>query len=183
MWLSTMVVMSDPLESSSVTTQQREVNHHAFIQMTAQEASAILKDATTALQTKDGPGDMACDVVMALKGMIVPPFVAPINLNGPPDMEKLEKLSGDVKVVTKINWCYREGLKPNMLGCAPIPGKFIVVVRRPEIQDQEGILWLHEYGHNKGLDHRNDTNAVMNETLALHRRYVDATECAMYQKQ
>ena len=67
-----------------------------------------------------------------------------------------------------------------MIGCAPVPGNSLSVVRfTPSL---EGILWAHEYGHNKWLNHRNDDpNAVMNGTIGSTRLRVNAPECTSYQ--
>ena len=67
-----------------------------------------------------------------------------------------------------------------MIGCAPVPGNSLSVVRfTPSL---EGILWAHECGHNKWLNHRNDDpNAVMNGTIGSTRLRVNAPECTSYQ--
>jgi hypothetical protein len=63
-----------------------------------------------------------------------------------------------VKVVTLINYCDAPGT--NIIGCAELPGNsFIVVVVG---SGYDGVLWIHEYGHNTGLTHVfNDTRAIM----------------------
>jgi hypothetical protein len=47
----------------------------------------------------------------------------------------------------------------------------------------EGILWLHEYGHTRGLNHRDDDpNAVMNGSISSTRLWVTSSECTAYKK-
>ena len=85
-------------------------------------------------------------------------------------------LPGNVKVVKEINWC--GSLVPGILGCAPIPGNSFVVVRTSE--NTEGIVWLHEFGHNKGLPHRNVAHAIMRSFVGLTHRRMNAVECLAY---
>lgn len=82
-----------------------------------------------------------------------------------------------MKVVNAINWC--GGLAPNIIGCAPIGGDSLVVVRFTA--NQEGILWDHEFGHNKGLQHRNVANVLMNETIGATNRRVTEAECSTFE--
>ncbi|MDH3263520.1 MAG: hypothetical protein OEM24_05940, partial [Paracoccaceae bacterium] len=41
----------------------------------------------------------------------------------------------------------------------------------------EGILWLHEFGHNKGRSHRNGTSNVMHPSIASSRLGLNTDEC------
>ena len=78
------------------------------------------------------------------------------------DFNTINGLPGRVKVVNQINWC--GGLKPNVIGCAPVPGNSQIVVRF--IANQEGILWAHEYGHTRGLNHVAGATSIMNGTIS-----------------
>src|SRR5262249_31936486 len=98
------------------------------------------------------------------------------NIDSEDDFDQVVGLPGYVKVVNDIAWC--DGLIPNVVGCSPQPGDSMVVVRFAA--NQEGILWAHEYGHTKGLDHRNDSNAVMNPTVGPTRLMINASECNAY---
>lgn len=90
---------------------------------------------------------------------------------------------GYVHVVNQLNWC--DGTT-DALGCSDTPGKCIVVVRwTPSLsqdpnQDEEGILWAHEYGHTKNLQHRSDPDAVMNPVLSPSHLKINQTECNAY---
>ncbi len=154
---------------------QLRVSQLASLSLTDAGVDTILIDATTVAQTNDGPGDLACGVGVARTGGVAT-FASPSIINSSADLNDVLALPGNVKVVNQINWC--GGFSPNIIGCAPIPGTSLVVVRFTA--NQEGILWLHEFGHNQGLDHRNHPNAVMNPTIAPTRRFVDATECNAY---
>ena len=63
-----------------------------------------------------------------------------------------------VKVVRDINWC--GGAGTNIIGCAPVPGDSMVVVRFSNF-GVESVLWMHEYGHNAGLVHNSDSRYIM----------------------
>jgi hypothetical protein len=67
-----------------------------------------------------------------------------------------------VKVVRSINYC--AGAGTNIIGCSLVPGDTMVVVRLTSVSG-EGVLWLHEYGHNTGLGHNGDSRYIM------HARY------------
>ena len=139
-------------------------------------ASAILSDMTTVLRTNDGAGDVACNLRFARDGNVTTFTAGDGSIDSSAEFSTVNGLLGHVKVVNQINWC--GFLAPNIIGCAPVPGNSLVVVRFT--QGLEGILLLHEYGHNKGLSHRNDPNAVMNPTIGSTRRRVNATECTAY---
>jgi hypothetical protein len=81
-----------------------------------------------------------------------------------------------VKIVEEINYCAGPGT--NIIGCSWLGGPSMVVVR---ISADEGVLWLHEYGHNLGLDHVNDDRYVMFSSLRLNRnRGLFAAECGQF---
>jgi hypothetical protein len=90
---------------------------------------------------------------------------------------------GYVHVVNQINSC--DGTT-DALGCSDISGKCMVLVRwTPDAtmdpsQMEEGILWAHEYGHTKGLQHREDSDAVMNSVLGPDHLKVISCECSAY---
>ena len=68
----------------------------------------------------------------------------------------LNDRSGRVKVVRQINECGGPG--SNIIGCAYTPGGSIAVARVTWNETNEGLVWVHEYGHNTGLGH-NDTSS------------------------
>ena len=87
-----------------------------------------------------------------------------------------------VKVVRAINYC--GGARTNIIGCAWIGGWGVALVRYGSDADTEGELWLHEYGHNVGLNHNADRRYLMYGTLyggsATDNVAVTTTECDRY---
>ena len=151
------------------------VSHHNLLAFDDPGADSILTAASTVAQTNNGLGDVPCPVTLKRNGSITT-FGAPSFINTRADFDAVVALPGQVKVVNQINWC--GGLSPNIIGCAPVPGTSLVVVRFLPVS--EGILWLHEYGHNKGLNHRDDPTAVMHPTLDQGRTMITAEECTKY---
>ncbi len=142
-------------------------------------ADAILADMSTILQTSDGAGDVACNVGFTRNGDVTAFATGTGMINSQADFTAVNGLPGQVKVVNQINWC--GGLAPNIIGCAPVPGPSMVVVRFTA--NQEGILWVHEFGHNKGLSHRNGNDLVMNPVIGSTKRQVNEDECNAYRQQ
>ena len=146
--------------------------------LTDAQADTILADATTVLRTNDGPGDVAADVRMERNGAVTTFTTGDGSIDSQAEFNAVNGLAGNTKVVNQINWC--GVILPNVIGCAPVPGTSLVVVRFAA--NQEGILWAHEFGHNKGLNHRNDANAVMNGTIGVNRRRINQAECDAYRQ-
>jgi hypothetical protein len=141
-------------------------------------ADTILGDASTVLQTNDGAGDVACRVRLQRNGDVGTFGTGDGSIDTQAEFNAVNGLPGHVKVVNQINWC--GAILPNVIGCAPVPGTSLVVVRFTA--GLEGILWAHEFGHNKGLNHRADANAVMNGTINANRRRITSEECTAYRQ-
>ncbi len=144
--------------------------------LTNARADIIAANMTTVLQTNDGPGDVDCDVRFERDGNVTTFTATTGNINSQADFNTVIGLPGRIKVVNQINWC--GALAPNIIGCAPVPGNSLAVVRFT--LNQEGILWVHEFGHNMGLNHRNNPNAVMNPVITTTARRVTSAECGAY---
>ena len=159
-------------------TQSLSVTRFTTATLDNARADAILADATNVLRTNDGPGDVACAVELVRQGDVTAFTAGDGSIDSQAEFETVVVNSpGNVKVVNAINWC--STLKPNVIGCAPRPGSALAVVRFTE--NQEGILWAHEYGHNKGLSHRtDDQNVVMFPSIATNRLRVNQAECDAY---
>lgn len=159
---------------TDVVTHRLQVRRFTTTTLSNADADRILTDATTVLQTNDGTGDVACGVAMARDGDVTVFTTGDGSIDSNAEFNTLIGLPGHIKAVNQINWC--GGLIPNVIGCAPVPGNSLAIVRfTPSL---EGILWAHEFGHNKGLSHRNDdSNAVMNGTIASTRLRITSAEC------
>jgi hypothetical protein len=162
--------------------QQLEVGRHSHSELSDKEARTNFSGASLILQTKDGADDIACNVTLSLAGS-VSSFDSPVpaDIYTSADFRQVCAAPGYVHVVNTINYCGGLAL-PGIIGCGDTPGTCIVVVRLedPLPADKEGMLWAHEYGHTKGLDHREDENAVMNPYLGQTERQVNATECRAF---
>jgi hypothetical protein len=94
----------------------------------------------------------------------------------------LNNSAGRFKVVRAINYC--GGAGTNIIGCGWIGGWGVAVVRYGSDADTEGELWMHEYGHNVGLNHNTDRRYLMYGTLysgsSADNVAVTATECDRY---
>ena len=158
---------------SSTVMQQLEVSRFTSSVLTNAEADTIFADATSVCQTNDGPGDVACDVEFTRDGDVTVFSTGDGSIDSEAEFNTVTGLTGYIKVVNEINWC--GGLIPNVIGCAPVPGNSLAIVRfTPAL---EGILWVHEYGHTKGRSHRNDTTAVMNPVIGSTHTHWNAAEC------
>lgn len=154
--------------------QTLQVSRHTNAATTNQGADTILSNATARLKTNDGTGDVSCCVEFERSGAVTTFALGNGIINSAADFTAVNGLPGNVKVVNQINWC--GGFLVGIIGCAPIPGTSLIVVRFTA--NQEGILWAHEYGHNKGLNHRTGTNLIMNPTIGITRTRVNAAECS-----
>ncbi len=79
------------------------------------------------------------------------------------------------KMVTAISYC-GETYNPSFVGCGKVDGfGFIVEVGQP------GNTFVHEYGHNVGLNHRDDCNMnIMNSITIGTNDSLNASECSTY---
>ena len=134
-------------------TGKMKVSHHYSVPLTENDVNKILADAVTIANTSDGQGDFACPITFELDGA-----VGQFNFEIIRDENDLDYLNTNhqgIKVVKDILWC-GTSFWPGFLGCQKDSG--IVVVRTDP--EDEGILWLHEFGHLQNLNHRNHENAV-----------------------
>jgi len=166
-----------PCPLCAVAQHHLQVRRYTTASLTNADADRILADAGTVLQTNDGPGDVACATAFSRDGDVTVFAGGDGSIDSQAEFSALIGLPGWIKVVNQINWCGT--LSPNIIGCAPIGGNSLAVVRYTS--SLEGILWAHEFGHNKGLNHRNDdSNAVMNGVIGSTRRRVTSGECDAY---
>lgn len=159
-------------------THNLQVSRFNTTNLTDARAGEIIAEMGTILQTKDGPTDVPCNVRFVLDGAVTTFATGTGSINSQAGFVAVNGLPGNVKVVNQINWC--GGLSPNVIGCAPVPGDSLVVVRFTA--NQEDVLWVHEFGHNQGLSHRTGNDLVMNPTIGPTKRQINDSECNAYRQ-
>jgi hypothetical protein len=92
-----------------------------------------------------------------------------------------------VKVVQRITWCGGLGFSGGVLGCSPVPGNSMVVVRTYPGLDAatnsniEPVTWLHEFGHTLGLPHNTtDAQDVMAPGISPTTTKLTTHECGVF---
>ncbi len=138
-------------------------------------ADSILAGATHALRGVDTAGDSSADVVLQRDGAMRV-ISGPSVINSAADFAQLKSSGLNIVVVSGINYC--GSFIPNIVGCAPLSGNLLAVVRMSSFED---ILWAHEFGHNCGLPHRADSNAIMHPQMATQHRVLLRSEAARYE--
>lgn len=170
---------TDVFRSRPVVVHRLSISRHRNVTLTNARADRILRDATDALQVDDGGSDLSCLVELVRRGNVAIPLMGTGVINTKAGFNALMALvPGNVIVVNQINWC--SGIGANIIGCAPVPGRKLVVVRFTA--NQEGILWAHEFGHNKGLNHTTGTNRIMRGTIGVNNNRVSASESNAYRR-
>ena len=159
-----------------------KISRYAATPLDEPSADAILFASTNVLQGVDHPGDVSCQVVLQRDGAITTfgqgsAFTATgSGFNGTvgtqAELNDIMAVQGNVKVVNALNFCV--GINPGVVGCGQHPGTSFVVERSASLP---GIVWAHEYGHNKGLGHRPDPDAIMFDTINGVDLDVTTSEC------
>ena len=163
-------------QQTRLATRSLVVNRFRSASLSNSAADRIFRDGSRVLQTNDGSGDVSCNLTLRRSGNVRSFNTGDGSIDSRSEFNAVLRVSGFVKVVNRINWC--GGFSPNIIGCAPVPGSDMVVVRFNS--GLEGILWAHEYGHTRGLRHRNSSTAVMNGTIGNSRRRVNSSECSRF---
>ncbi|GEM_PF-6598802 len=125
--------------------------------------------------------DVACCITLSRSGGDKVFGVSGDGLDTIDDGSELSTALNDpvsrVKVVRTISWCGGPGF--GIAGCAQTPGDGICV-RKYSSLTTEAILWIHEYGHNTGLPHANDSRRLMYGTINGGNNGLDQGECNAY---
>src|SRR5262245_16084233 len=131
-------------------------SRHTTAVLTEPDADAALGAARSTLATIDGPGDVACQAEeLERKGSLELFSTGSGIITDKAGHDALNHGHDRVKVVQQIYWC-DGGYNHPVLGCSSQHGPLIV----SRTGTLEGILWAHEFGHTRGLHHRNEPNAV-----------------------
>ena len=179
--------VADPPDSPTAAARMVSVSRYQSSTLTDADADRILAEANDVLDEINGSGDEQCVIGFQRSGPVATFTTGDGEIDSHAEFNAIVALPGNMKVVNGIYVCgtRSDGL-PNtgvFLGCAPAPGNSLVVVRMDDTSDrQEGILWAHEYGHNRGLHHRNpDDNEVMNAYITSAHTYVNGAEKLAYE--
>ncbi len=153
--------------------------------MSDQRLDTVLGLASNAAGTDDFAGDVACcmNFVRSGTGQVFGSISDGLDtIDSEAELTTvLSNRTARVKVVRQINECGGPG--SNIIGCAYNPGNSIAVVRMTRDQAQEGLVWVHEYGHNTGLPHTDpgDVDYLMNASSTIGRnRGLTQAECNSY---
>jgi hypothetical protein len=154
-------------------------NHAALpAPMTDARLDVALRSASAVAGFQDFGSDVACCITVGRQGTAGTFGQAGDGLDTVDDVDELQALLNNrthrVKVVRTINYC--GGSATNIIGCSLLPGPTMIVVRLGAADD-EGLLWLHEYGHNVGLDHAQDSRSIMYFSLNGSNAGLDQAEC------
>jgi hypothetical protein len=153
--------------------------------MTDSRLDGVLSEATRRAATGDSDGDSIVDVpccVLVSRAGSAGTFGSPGDgldaINDFPTLSTvLNQPAGRVKVVNVINYCGSSGT--NIIGCSYTPGSSMVLVRLSNIAF-EAVLWVHEYGHNLGLQHSTDNRAIMYASDNGANNRLVLAECSVF---
>ena len=138
-------------------TQSLSVTRFTTTTLDNARADAILADATNVLRTNDGSGDVACAVELVRQGNVTTFTAGDGSIDSQAEFTAVViNPPGNIKVVNAINWC--GSLSPNIIGCAPVPGNALAVVRFTENQEggtpgrcETNLIYLN-YLDQRGLE-------------------------------
>jgi hypothetical protein len=164
----------------TIRTVQVTVWRHSTVALTDADADRILNDMGTILQSDDSPADVATPVRFVRNGRVqVLPAAIPGVIQTEADLTALLNAGSGVKIVQAIRWCGGPG--GSIIGCAPVGSPTVNLAAVRFTANQEGLIWVHEYGHNTGLGHRtDDPRAVMFPSVGVDHNVVNSAESASY---
>ena len=157
-------------------TVQVTVQRHSTVALSDADADRILGDMGTILQGDDSPADVATPVSFVRNGPVqLLPAAIPGTIQTEADLVALLNAGSGVKIVEAIRWCGGPG--GSIIGCPPVGSPSVNVTAVRFTENQEGLIWVHEYGHNAGLGHRtDDLRAVMYPSVGADHNVVNAAE-------
>jgi hypothetical protein len=157
-------------------TVQVTVQRHSSVALSEADADRILRDMGSVLQSADSASDIATRVQFVRNGAVqVLPEAVAGTIQTEAQLLALLNAGTGIKIVQAIRWCGGPG--GSIIGCAPVGSPTVNVAAVRFTPNQEGILWVHEYGHNAGLGHRtDDTRALMYPSISPDHNVVNAAE-------
>ncbi len=174
------LVVNPPVAPPGPRTVSVTVHRHSSVALSEAEADRILADMGGILQNDDSGPDLATPVQFVRNGEVrVLPASVPGTIQTSADLTALLSAGSGVKIVQAIRWCGGPG--DGIIGCAPVGSATVNVAAVRFTANQEGLIWVHEYGHNCGLGHRtDDPRAVMYPSVGADHNVVDAAESAAF---
>lgn len=184
-WLFLILVAAlDPSPHPSISSQVDDygmrnitIDRHVSVNFTGEQAAIILHQGLSVLSKLDPPpgDDVATDVPLRFNGRLETFSYGTGVIDTCEDLNELFKMPHNVHVVKEIHCC--GGVKGgSILGCSARNRALIVTFNPAVSPSVAGILWMHEYGHNRGLCHRDDRSAVMNPVISFRHRTVNWCE-------
>lgn len=148
--------------SAEVYTLKVAIHKEVRPRLSQTDIEDILKRASGLMKL---PGFNSCDVEFKLGS--VQPLKAPAYINDPSTLEAVHSVDANIKVVQKITFCNNQYYKDGVAGCAwRAKGRRTVIVTNNMMAlDDRHILWVHEFGHTTGLEHRNRANSELIDPL------------------
>jgi len=164
----------------SIRTVQVTVQRHSSVPLSDADADRILGDMGTILQSDDSAADVATPLRFVRNGPVqLLPANIPAAIQTEADLLALLNAGSGVKIVDAIRWCGGPG--GSIIGCAPVGSPTVNLAAVRFTKNQEGLIWVHEYGHNTGLPHRtDDLRAVMYPSVGSDHNVVNAAESARF---
>ena len=135
---------STPAPTPGATTKVHRltIGRVASVPLSNAEADRILAGATRVLRNSDSSSDVSADIILQRNGD-VRVIAGPAVITSDEDRAKIGASGVQVAIVEAVRYC--TAMKPGILGCAPIGGRYMVLVRLNSLED---IIWAHEFGHN-----------------------------------
>jgi hypothetical protein len=110
----------------------------------------------------------------------------PIDITSEAALAAVHRVRGDVKIVKSITVCRPDdnnNRDSDILGCAwRKRGLPTIILAHEVIGKGNPQLWAHEFGHTKGLPHRDDREALMHCRPNVTRTDVTPDECESFRR-
>lgn len=165
-----------PPVGSATRVYRLSIGRVASVPLSNAEADRILAGATKVLRDRDSASDVGANVVLQRSGD-VRVISGPGVVSSPEDRARIGASGVTIGIVDAIQFC--SSGKPGVVGCTPIGGNYMVLVRQSRYED---IIWAHELGHMTGLNHRAGNDALMNVSAGASRRSLVSNEAGAFEK-
>ncbi len=158
--------------SATTVSVNWQIVRHVDASFSATHMDALLKDGNSRIELFDyrcsgnpDDEDIPCALTLQRNGSISTFGMSGDGrniINSAVDLDAvMDANPGKVIVVDQVNFC--EQYSPSIIGCGDFPGNTFVVEKDVEID-----TFIHEYGHNRGLDHRRTCDkAFMNDLTSI----------------